>query len=101
GSTRFTMPANELEDGIESGTTSGVPLPANEKFFIADVLPEISVPIRIPTTSVNAIDNPAIHFFCRFDAATSRTWSLICSLLLFCPSCSLRSEERRCRERVY
>src|SRR5882672_5742498 len=76
------MLAKELDEGIESGTARGVPLPANAKFFIADVLPEISVPIRIPTTSVSAIDSPAIHFLCRLDPATSRTWSLICSLLL-------------------
>jgi hypothetical protein len=49
------------------------------KLFIADVLPEITVPIRIPTTSVNAIANPAIHFLCRFDAAT-----FPCSVIVPC-----------------
>src|SRR5215470_18570790 len=88
GSTRFTIPENEFEDGIESGTASGVALPANAKFFIAEVLPEITVPIKIPTVSVNAIASPAIHVLCRLVPTASRTCSLvlpcIVPLLLFC-----------------
>src|SRR5229473_5880218 len=55
GSTRLTIDANELDDGITSGTDSGVAVvPANPKLFIAETRPETTDPIKIPTTSVNA-----------------------------------------------
>src|SRR6266852_9821741 len=55
GSTRFTMLANELEDGTGSGTARGVALaPENGSVFIADTRPEITDPINIPTVKVNA-----------------------------------------------
>src|SRR5258708_33273598 len=63
GSTRVTMDANELEDGMASGMASGVaPLPANAMLFMAEVRPDTTVPIRIPITSVSATNNPATIF---------------------------------------
>src|SRR5439155_14212402 len=63
GSTRFTIDANEFDDGIASGIASGVaPLPAKATDFMAEVRPDTIVPIRIPSTSVSATNNPAIIF---------------------------------------
>ena len=63
GSTRFTIPENEFDDGIGSGSASVAALePANEKPRIAETLPFTSVPIKIPITSVAAIDTVAISF---------------------------------------
>jgi hypothetical protein len=57
------MDANELDDGMASGMArGGAPLPANAKLFIAEVRPETMVPMRIPTTSVSATNNPATIF---------------------------------------
>src|SRR4029077_7787483 len=59
GSTRFTMAEKELAEGMGSGTTSGVAfVPLND--FIADTRPEITEPIMIPVTSVNATKNDAM-----------------------------------------
>src|SRR5208282_2452279 len=55
GSTRVTIELNELDDGMGSGSASGVAfVPANDNAFIADTLPDITVPIRMPTISVAA-----------------------------------------------
>jgi hypothetical protein len=60
GSTRLTIPEKLLEEGIGSGTANGVALvPANENVFMAETLPLITVPIRIPTTNVAAIKTVA------------------------------------------
>ena len=64
GSTRLTIDANELDDGMASGMGSGVaPLPANAMIFMADVRPDTTVPIKIPTTSVSATNKPATSLF--------------------------------------
>jgi hypothetical protein len=66
GSTRFTIPEKELDDGIGSGTASGVALvPANAALFTADTRPETTDPIIIPTNSVKATKNAAIIFLRR------------------------------------
>src|SRR5208283_4271629 len=46
GSTRVTIALNEFEDGTGSGSASGVAfVSAKENAFIAETLPEITVPI--------------------------------------------------------
>src|SRR5712692_3680068 len=60
GSTRFTIAAKELDEGMTSGTVSGVAVvPANPRVFIAETRPDMTDPIRIPTASVSATDNDA------------------------------------------
>jgi hypothetical protein len=58
------MEAKELDDGIASGIGSGLaPLPENAAIVcIADVCPETTVPISIPTINVSATNNPAMVF---------------------------------------
>jgi hypothetical protein len=48
---------------MASGMGSGVaPLPANVRVFMAEVWPETTVPIKIPTTRVSATNNAATAF---------------------------------------
>src|SRR5580704_11694272 len=82
GSTRFTMPEKELADGMGSGTASGVafvPL----KVFIAETRPEITEPIMIPVTSVNATKNDASILRRRAQLKSSFTCSPMSLLLDF------------------
>src|SRR5207245_8346028 len=84
GSTRLTIDANELDDGIASGIASRVaPLPVNATDFMAEVRPDTIVPIRIPTTSVSATNNPAIIFSRRAQLTILLTGSPILDLLLY------------------
>jgi hypothetical protein len=77
GSTRLTIPENELEEGMGSGKASGAALvPANEKLCIAETLPFTSVPIKIPITRVAAIDTVAIIFRRRVQSAIFLGWSI-------------------------
>ena len=71
----------ELDEGMGSGSASGVAfVPANENAFMAETLPEITVPIRMPTTSV-AATNPATS-----DLATPRVQSTIISYVIHLPA---------------
>src|ERR1700730_494005 len=82
GSTRFTIPEKELEEGIGSGTANGVALvPANAVFFTADTRPETTDPIMIPTNSVRHTKNAAIIFLRRAQLKISFTCSPILKLL--------------------
>jgi hypothetical protein len=66
GSTRFTIPEKELDDGIGSGTANGVAfVPANVELFTADTRPETTEPIIIPTNKVKATKNAAEIFLRR------------------------------------
>src|SRR5258708_28916160 len=76
GSTRFTIDANELEDGMASGTASGV-APLAERGLIAEVRPETTEPIKIPTISVSATNKLAIAFSRRAQLTISFTGSPI------------------------
>jgi hypothetical protein len=78
GSTRFTIPEKELDEGMGSGTDSGVALvPANPELFTADTLPETTEPISIPTTSVKDTKNAAMIFRRRAQLKSSLTCSPI------------------------
>src|SRR5579863_9142815 len=82
GSTRFTIVENELAEGMGSGTTRGVAfVPLND--FIAETRPEITEPIMIPVTSVNATKNDAMIFRRRAQLKSSFTCSPISLLLDF------------------
>src|SRR5260370_28276015 len=60
GSTRLTIDANELDDGIGSGTAKAVAVVRGKpRPFIAETRPETTDPIRIPTVSVNATNTAA------------------------------------------
>src|SRR5580765_7799123 len=84
GSTRFTIDANEFDDGIASGITKGVaPLAENDIDFIADVRPETTVPINIPTTSVSATKSAATVFSLRAQPTMPFTGSPISSTPVF------------------
>src|SRR5271170_274622 len=84
GSTRVTIPENELADGMGSGTARGVALvPANDNVFIAETLPETTEPIRMPTPSVRTTKKDAKIF--RRRAQTNN--SLTCSPIMTCSSC--------------
>src|SRR6266404_512466 len=76
GSTRFTIDANELEDGMASGTASGV-APLAESGLIAEVRPETTEPIKIPTISVSATNKAATAFSRRAQLTISFTGSPI------------------------
>src|SRR5580704_18902145 len=81
GSTRFTMPENELAEGMGSGTVSrdaSVPL----KDFMAETRPEITEPIMIPTMSVNATKNDARILRRRAQLKSSFTCSPMSLLLI-------------------
>ncbi len=66
----MTIELNEFDEGIGSGSASGVAfVPAKENAFIAETFPEITVPIRMPTTSV-AVTNPATTIFRRLVQST-------------------------------
>src|SRR5262244_976239 len=84
GSTRVTIPENELAAGIGSGTPSGVALvPANVSVFIADTLPEMTDPIMMPTTNVSITKTDAAIFLRRAQSNNSFTCSPIFVLLLY------------------
>src|SRR5271169_416178 len=77
GSTRFTIAEKEFEDGIGSGSASGVALvPAKERALIAETLPFTRVPMKIPITRVAAIDTVAINFLRRVQSTIFLTWSI-------------------------
>src|SRR5579864_5940158 len=62
GSTRLTMAEKLFEEGTGSGRASGAAeVPANENDRMAETFPETTVPIRMPTESVAAI-NPAATY---------------------------------------
>src|SRR5258708_38423360 len=76
GSTRLTIDANELEDGMASGIASGVaPLAENAIVLIAAVRPETTEPIKIPTISVSATNKAAMVFSRRDQLTISFTGS--------------------------
>jgi hypothetical protein len=80
GSTLLTIEAKELDDGTGSGTARGVaPDAENDKDFMADTRPEMTVPIMIPTVSVKATNTDAMILRRRAQPKISRTF-----LLLFC-----------------
>ena len=80
GSTRFTIDANVFDEGIASGIAKGAaPLPTNVTDFMAEVRPETTVPIQIPTTSVSATNKVAITFSRRAQPTNLRTGSSICA----------------------
>src|SRR6266567_2668309 len=82
GSTLLTIAANELEEGMGSGTVSAVAdVPGNAKLFIAETRPETTDPIRIPTASVNATNTEASTL--RWRAQFNN--SLTCSPMSFSP----------------
>src|SRR5207244_12341409 len=84
GSTRFTIDANEFDDGIASGIASRVaPLPANATDFMAEVRPDTMVPIRIPNTRVSATNNPASIISRRRQLTILLNGSPIFNLLLY------------------
>src|SRR5271154_3991769 len=82
GSTRFTIPENELEDGTGSGTVSGVAL-VPEKFsaFMAETRPETTVPIMMPAASVSDKKTAARILRLRAQPTKSFTCSPIVRLL--------------------
>src|SRR5580704_12729529 len=82
GSTRFTMVEKELAEGMASGTARGVAfVPLND--FIAETRPEITEPIMIPVTSVNATKNDAMILRRRAQLKSSFTCSPMSLLLNF------------------
>src|SRR5580693_263087 len=98
GSTRFTMVEKELAEGIGSGTVRGVAfVPLND--FIAETRPEITEPIMIPVTSVNATKNDAMILRRRAQLKSSFTCSPMSLLLDFpaAPVCEPKSEGSRTR----
>ena len=65
---------NELDEGMGSGSASGVAfVPAKENAFMAETLPEITVPIRMPTTSVAATNPATTNLRRRVQSTISRT----------------------------
>src|SRR5271163_2965396 len=82
GSTRFTIPEKELEDGTGSGTTSGVALvPEKLSAFMADTRPETTVPIIMPAANVSATNAVAKILRLRAQPTNSFTCSPIVRLL--------------------
>src|SRR6266436_5703137 len=78
GSTRLTIPAKELDDGIGSGTARAVAVvPENPILFIAETRPETTDPIRMPTASVNATNTAASILRRRAQLKSSLTCSPI------------------------
>src|SRR6476646_9737246 len=82
GSTRFTIPEKELGEGIGSGTASrAASVPPND--FIAETRPEMTEPIMIPRTRVNATKNDARYLRRRAQLKISFTCSPISLHLAF------------------
>src|SRR5271154_1928839 len=82
GSTRFTIPEKELAEGMGSGTDRcAASVPLND--FMAETWPEITEPIMIPTTSVNATKNDAMILRRRAQLKSSLTCSPMSLLLSF------------------
>src|SRR5580704_13622641 len=102
GSTRLTMAEKELAEGMGSGTTRGVAfVPLND--FIAETRPEITEPIMIPVTSVNATKNDAMILRRRAQLKSSFTCSPMSLLLDFGRTClrsQVRVSERLAKPRV-
>src|SRR5277367_5556596 len=82
GSTRFTIPEKELEDGTGSGTTSGVAfVPEKLSAFMAETRPETTVPIIMPAASVSDTNTVAKILRLRAQPTNSFTCSPIVRLL--------------------